>query len=182
MAVFIPVAMMGGTSGVFYTQFGITMAVAVGLSAVNALTLSPALCALMLQPYVDEEGNVRENFAARFRKAFNAAFSVHGAALRARRHLVRAATASWRGECSQPAVVLLVVLMKNTQDGTGSRRGHRIGHGQRYDQARHAPRYADDPRAVAAIRRRFSSMPQVRALRHRERLLRVSRFRVQARA
>ena len=45
MAVFIPVAMMGGTSGVFYTQFGITMAVAVGISAINALTLSPALCA-----------------------------------------------------------------------------------------------------------------------------------------
>ena len=43
MAVFIPVSMMGGTSGVFYTQFGITMAVAVGISALNALTLSPAL-------------------------------------------------------------------------------------------------------------------------------------------
>ena len=41
---------MGGTSGVFYTQFGITMAVAVGISAVNALTLSPALCALILRP------------------------------------------------------------------------------------------------------------------------------------
>ena len=45
MAVFIPVSMMGGTSGTFYTQFGITMAVAVGISALNALTLSPALCA-----------------------------------------------------------------------------------------------------------------------------------------
>ena len=74
MAVFIPVAMMGGTSGVFYTQFGITMAVAVGLSAVNALTLSPALCALILKPYLDENGEMRDNFAARFRKAFNAAF------------------------------------------------------------------------------------------------------------
>ena len=74
MAVFIPVAMMGGTSGVFYTQFGITMAVAVGISAVNAFTLSPALCALLLKPYIDEQGNTKNNFAARFRKAFNAVF------------------------------------------------------------------------------------------------------------
>lgn len=75
MAVFIPVAMMGGTSGIFYTQFGITMAVAVGLSALNALTLSPALCAILLKPYMDENGEMRDNFAARFRKAFNAIFS-----------------------------------------------------------------------------------------------------------
>lgn len=75
MAVFIPVAMMGGTSGAFYTQFGITMAVAVGISAINALTLSPALCALMLKPYTDEDGNSKDNFAARFRKAFNAVFN-----------------------------------------------------------------------------------------------------------
>ena len=74
MAVFIPVAMMGGTSGIFYTQFGITMAVAVGISAVNALTLSPALCALLLKPYMDENGQMRDNFAARFRKAFNTTF------------------------------------------------------------------------------------------------------------
>lgn len=76
MAVFIPVSFMGGTSGTFYTQFGITMAVAVGISAVNALTLSPALCALLLRPYVNEDGTQKNNFAARFRKAFNAAFTV----------------------------------------------------------------------------------------------------------
>lgn len=75
MAVFIPVAMMGGTSGTFYTQFGITMAVAVGISALNALTLSPALCALIMKPYLDENGEMRDNFAARFRKAFNSGFS-----------------------------------------------------------------------------------------------------------
>ena len=74
MAVFIPVSMMGGTSGVFYTQFGITMAVAVGISAVNALTLSPALCAIIMKPYVDENGNEKDNFSARFRKAYNTAF------------------------------------------------------------------------------------------------------------
>ncbi len=75
MAVFLPVSMMGGTSGVFYTQFGITMAVAVAISAVNALTLSPALCALILKPYVDEDGVEKENFASRFRKAYNTAFN-----------------------------------------------------------------------------------------------------------
>lgn len=74
MAVFIPVSLMGGTSGTFYTQFGLTMAVAVGISAINALTLAPALCALILKPYVDEDGKEKNNFAARFRKAFNTAF------------------------------------------------------------------------------------------------------------
>lgn len=74
MAVFIPVSMMGGTSGVFYTQFGITMAVAVGISAINALTLSPALCALLLKPYVNESGEEVDSFSARFRKKFTAVF------------------------------------------------------------------------------------------------------------
>lgn len=57
MLVFIPVSFIGGTSGVFYRQFGLTMAMAIFLSAVNALTLSPALCALFLKPHVtgDEE-------------------------------------------------------------------------------------------------------------------------------
>lgn len=76
MAVFIPVSMMGGTSGVFYRQFGLTMAAAVGISALNAFTLSPALCALLLRPYTDENGVEKKNFAARFRKAFNAVFDV----------------------------------------------------------------------------------------------------------
>ena len=74
MAVFIPVSFMSGTSGTFYTQFGLTMAVAVGISAVNALTLSPALCALLLRPYLNEDGTQKNNFAARFRNAFNTAF------------------------------------------------------------------------------------------------------------
>lgn len=51
MLVFIPVSFMPGTSGVFYQQFGLTMAIAIGFSAVNALTLSPALCALFLKPH-----------------------------------------------------------------------------------------------------------------------------------
>jgi len=51
MLVFIPVSFMSGTSGVFYRQFGLTMAIAIGLSAINALTLSPALCAVFLKPH-----------------------------------------------------------------------------------------------------------------------------------
>ncbi|MDD6209048.1 MAG: efflux RND transporter permease subunit [Bacteroidales bacterium] len=76
MAVFIPVSFMSGTSGTFYTQFGLTMAVAVGISAVNALTLSPALCALLLKPYINDDGTQKDNFASRFRRAFNTAFNV----------------------------------------------------------------------------------------------------------
>ncbi|MDH6342729.1 HAE1 family hydrophobic/amphiphilic exporter-1 [Parabacteroides sp. PFB2-12] len=75
MAVFIPVSMMGGTSGIFYTQFGITMAVAVGISAVNALTLSPALCALLMKPYIGADGQEKNGFSDRFRKAFNHSFT-----------------------------------------------------------------------------------------------------------
>ncbi len=54
MLVFIPVSFLGGTSGIFYRQFGLTMAMAIGLSAVNALTLSPALCALFLKPHKED--------------------------------------------------------------------------------------------------------------------------------
>lgn len=72
MAVFLPVAMMGGTSGIFYTQFGITMAIAVGISGINALTLSPALCALMLKPH--DEHKEKRGFGERFKKAFDTTF------------------------------------------------------------------------------------------------------------
>lgn len=74
MAVFVPVSFMGGTSGVFYTQFGITMAVAVGISAINALTLSPALCALLLRPNEILVEGKRPEFSTRFRMAFETAF------------------------------------------------------------------------------------------------------------
>lgn len=73
MAVFIPVSMMGGTSGTFYTQFGITMAVSVGISAINALTLAPALCAMWLMPKEDENGKKR-GFFSRLGMAFETGF------------------------------------------------------------------------------------------------------------
>ncbi|MBQ5593877.1 MAG: efflux RND transporter permease subunit, partial [Bacteroidales bacterium] len=75
MAVFIPVSFMGGTSGIFYKQFGLTMAAAVGISAINALSLSPALCALFLKPYQVEGTEEKKNFAAKVRKAYNASFN-----------------------------------------------------------------------------------------------------------
>ncbi|WP_321481026.1 efflux RND transporter permease subunit [uncultured Bacteroides sp.] len=74
-AVFVPVTFMGGTSGVFYTQFGITLAVAIIISALNALTLSPALCAILLKPHSDEH-NKKLSRIDRFHKAFNAAYDV----------------------------------------------------------------------------------------------------------
>ncbi len=70
MAVFIPVSFMGGTTGTFYTQFGLTMAVAVGISLLNAMTLSPALCALIMTPH----GTAKESFSTRFHHAFTAGF------------------------------------------------------------------------------------------------------------
>ena len=75
MAVFIPTSFMGGTSGTFYTQFGLTMAVAVGISAVNALTLSPALCTLLMTPHIDTSNGQKLSFSSRFHKAFETSFN-----------------------------------------------------------------------------------------------------------
>ncbi len=75
-AVFIPVTFMGGTSGVFYTQFGVTLAIAIVISAVNALTLSPALCAILLKPHQEGHGEKKLSRIDRFHKAFNAAYDV----------------------------------------------------------------------------------------------------------
>ena len=69
MAVFVPVCFIGGVTGTFYTQFGLTMAIAVGISLFNALTLSPALCALIMKPQEREGG---KGFKARFNAGFNA--------------------------------------------------------------------------------------------------------------
>lgn len=71
MLVFIPVSFMPGTSGTFYQQFGITMAMAIGFSAVNALTLSPALCAVFLKPHDEKSGEKKRNVVQRFHMWFN---------------------------------------------------------------------------------------------------------------
>ena len=75
MSVFIPVSFMGGTAGTFYRQFGITMAVSIAFSALNALTLSPALCALFLKPHTSgEHGSKKMSMVDRFHTSFNAAY------------------------------------------------------------------------------------------------------------
>lgn len=74
MSVFIPVCFMGGTAGTFYTQFGVTMAVAVAISALNALTLSPALCALIMTPHMEAKSGQKLSFSSRFNIAFESAF------------------------------------------------------------------------------------------------------------
>ncbi|WP_273390327.1 efflux RND transporter permease subunit [Barnesiella viscericola] len=74
MAVFIPVSFIGGTTGTFYTQFGLTMAAAVAISLLNALTLSPALCALIMTPHQTGADGKKLSFSSRFHMAFDSAF------------------------------------------------------------------------------------------------------------
>lgn len=116
MAVFIPVSFMGGTTGTFYTQFGLTMAVAVGISAVNALTISPALCALIMTPHMEAEEGKKLSFSSRFHIAFDTAFS---------RMVNKYKTGvkyffrhKWMAGIALAGVcVLLVVLVKTTKTG-----------------------------------------------------------------
>ncbi len=116
MAVFIPVSMMGGTSGVFYTQFGLTMAVAVGISAINALTLSPALCALLLRPH-DEHGNLTaSSFRQRFVSALDTSFNrIRARYMRGVSFFLRHRWVS--GLLIVAAVVLLGYFMQTTKTG-----------------------------------------------------------------
>ena len=73
-SVFIPVSFIGGTSGTFYREFGVTMAVSIFISALNALTLSPALCAIFLKPHDKEGHEVKMSRIDRFHTAFNTAY------------------------------------------------------------------------------------------------------------
>lgn len=116
MAVFVPVSFMGGTSGIFYTQFGVTMAVAVGISAINALTLSPALCALILRPNEEIIEGRKPGFSTRFRMAFDSSFRrlvqkyKSGVKFFVRRKWVAWASLGF-------VVVLLFYLMSTTKTG-----------------------------------------------------------------
>jgi len=76
MLVFIPVSFMPGTSGVFYRQFGLTMAIAIGLSAINALTLSPALCAVFLKPHNNDK-NLKERMGDAYGAAAGAVTQIY---------------------------------------------------------------------------------------------------------
>lgn len=113
MLVFIPVSFMPGTSGVFYQQFGLTMAIAIAFSAVNALTLSPALCAVFLKPHEEHDEGKKRNFVKRFHVAFNAAYdSVLGKYKKATKFFVKAKALSLLLVAC--AVAVLVWLMNTT--------------------------------------------------------------------
>lgn len=115
MAVFIPVSFMGGTTGTFYTQFGLTMAVAVAISLLNALTLSPALCALIMRPRA-AEGSDRQGFSDRFHYAFDRSFRhmqqkyIQGVSALFRRQAIAVGSIV-------AAVGVLVALMNTTKTG-----------------------------------------------------------------
>lgn len=114
MAVFIPVTFMGGTSGVFYTQFGITMATAVGISLISAMTLCPALCAILMHPS-DGAGNC-SGFTSRIRAAYNTSYkAIMGKYKRGVIYAIRHKWMVWVLLCA--AIVLLAVLMSTTKTG-----------------------------------------------------------------
>lgn len=116
MAVFIPSSFMGGTSGTFYMQFGLTMAVAVGISAINALTLSPALCALIMTPHIDTTTGQKLSFSTRFHHAFEASFN--RLILRYKNGVKRFFRRKWVvGTALVASMALLAVLMKTTKTG-----------------------------------------------------------------
>ena len=73
-SVFIPVSFIGGTTGTFYREFGVTMAVSIFISALNALTLSPALCAIFLKPHDENGKEVKMSRIDRFHASFNASY------------------------------------------------------------------------------------------------------------
>ncbi|MET3026989.1 efflux RND transporter permease subunit [Flavobacterium sp. UW10123] len=110
-AVFIPVTFINGSTGVFYKQFGITLAVAIILSAVNALTLSPALCALLLKPHADDHKH--KSYLQRFYTSFNVAFD--NVTARYKRSVSFLSVKKWIALASIIiAGVALVYMMKTT--------------------------------------------------------------------
>ena len=114
MAVFIPVTFMGGTSGIFYTQFGVTMATSVGLSMISAMTLCPALCLMMMRPGEGEKN--AKSFNARVRAAYNASFNVLlGKYSKGVRFAINHRWMSWVALIAAGA--LLIILMKTTKTG-----------------------------------------------------------------
>ena len=114
-AVFVPVSFIGGTSGTFYREFGVTMAVSIVISALNALTLSPALCAIFLKPHSKDE-HKKLSRVDRFHMAFNTQYDKINT--KYQRVVEKIINHRW---ISSLAVILgivaLVVTMKFTQTG-----------------------------------------------------------------
>ena len=116
MSVFIPVSFMGGTAGTFYRQFGITMAIAIGFSALNALTLSPALCAIFLKPHDEGHGTKKMTRVERFHTAFNAAYD--SILKKYKKHVVFFIHKKWLSfGLVTASIILLVFFMKVTPTG-----------------------------------------------------------------
>lgn len=114
MAVFIPVTFMGGTSGIFYTQFGITMATSVGISMISALVLCPALCAMIMRP--SDGTKSAKSINGRVRAAYNASFNaVLGKYKRGVMFFIHHRWMVWSGLIA--TIVLLVWLMATTKTG-----------------------------------------------------------------
>ena len=114
MAVFIPVTFMGGTSGIFYTQFGVTMATAVGLSMISALVLCPALCAMIMRP--SDGTKSAKSFNGRIKAAYNASFNaVLGKYKKGVMFAIHHRWMVWAGLIASS--VLLVWLMMTTKTG-----------------------------------------------------------------
>lgn len=116
MAVFIPVAFMGGTSGTFYTQFGLTMAVSVGISAINSLTLCPALCAILMKPPVYAAEGEKKGFEERLQIAFSSSFNaLLSRYKRGAMFFIKRKFLTW--SIVVATVILLVILMRVTPTG-----------------------------------------------------------------
>ena len=114
MAVFIPVTFIGGPSGIFYTQFGITMATAVGLSMISALVLCPALCAMIMRP--SDGTKSAKSFNGRIKAAYNASFNaVLGKYKKGVMFAIHHRWIVWAGLIASS--VLLVWLMMTTKTG-----------------------------------------------------------------
>ena len=115
MCVFIPAAFMGGLSGAYYRQFGLTMAVAVAISTFCALTLCPALCALLMKPR-SPEGGEAQSWSVRFRRAYNKAFdALLGKYSRAMGWFIRR---RWLvGVLTAVSIVLLAWMLYSTPTG-----------------------------------------------------------------
>ena len=114
MAVFIPVCFIGGTSGVFYTQFGITMATSVGISLISAMTLCPALCAILMKP--SDGSKSPKSFNGRVRAAYNASYSA--ILNKYKKGVMYAIHHRWMVWSSlAAAVILLAFLMSTTKTG-----------------------------------------------------------------
>ena len=160
MAVFIPVSFMGGTTGTFYTQFGLTMAVAVGISLINSLTLSPALCALIMTPHQEIKPGEKASFSSRFHKAFDAGF---GSIVNKYKHIVL-----FMFKRKWLTVILLIIacgglayMMNTTKTGLVPKEDM----GSINVDVRTPPgtNIAETEKVMAEIDERISTIPQIKA-------------------